>query len=155
MTKKTTKKPHKKVPKKPRLTKPEKEIQEEVVKYLREKWHHVGWYHPMNNVVAQNKGKKALAFAKMIGEQNKKMGVRKGIPDIVVPVLKKSGANTYGSLYVELKSERGYVRPSQKHMHERLEAHGQKVEVARSLDEFKEIMERYMRLSDPNKVYSI
>jgi hypothetical protein len=64
--------------------------------------------------------------------QMKRMGLKKGIPDLCLPVRSHDGK--YGSLYLEMKRSNGIVRPEQKAVHSRLRDLGNKVVVCRSAE---------------------
>lgn len=66
------------------------------------------------------------------GAKMKRMGLRKGIPDLCLPV--RSSCGSYGSLYLEMKTPSGKVREEQKRMIKLLRWCGNRVEVARSAD---------------------
>ena len=59
-----------------------------------------------------------------------RMGLLKGIADLCLPVRSYDGL--YGSLYLEMKTPSGVVRPEQRHVHGRLRDLGNKVVVCRS-----------------------
>lgn len=82
---------------------------------------------------------KANELTKRSGGIWKARGVKAGIPDFYL-TWRDTRDRT---LYIELKSARGRVSPTQANMHSRLEAIGHSVEVARSLDEVEAILEHY------------
>jgi len=61
----------------------------------------------------------------------KRTGLKAGVPDIFLLV---SRGNTPG-MFIEMKSEKGVVRPNQKAWHDNLRTQGYKVEVCRGCDE--------------------
>ena len=58
------------------------------------------------------------------GIRMKKTGLKPGIPDMMLPVVR----GNYPGLFIEMKSEKGVVRPNQKAWHDTLRAQGYKVE---------------------------
>lgn len=88
---------------------------------------------------AMNRPELALLFAIPNGGQRhpavalkmKREGVKRGVPDICLPV-PKNGLN---GLWLELKRQGGRVKPEQKLWHERLRSQGYRVELAYSTEE--------------------
>lgn len=67
-------------------------------------------------------------------------GVVSGVPDLHIPVPR----NGYASLYIEMKNgKEGRLSEHQKEMIDKLRNLGNKVEVARTFDEFKEVVDDY------------
>jgi len=85
-----------------------------------------------------NEGKRS----KVSGAVLKSMGLKKGIPDVCLPVPR----GKYGALYIEMKAEHGVVTREQKAMMAALEEGGNKCVVCRSWTEAKEEIEAYLRL---------
>ena len=75
----------------------------------------------------------------MRGAKLKKMGVLAGVPDIHILDPRK----TYCGLFIELKTAKGRLTPSQKDVIERIENAGYKCAVCRSLDEVIEVVDDY------------
>jgi len=70
----------------------------------------------------------------------KGMGMRRGVPDLVLPVPRGS----YHGLYLELKSPSGRVRATQRWWLQALAEEGYGVEVAYRLDDAIEAVEEYL-----------
>ena len=71
----------------------------------------------------------------------KREGVISGVPDLFLAVPKLH----YGGLWIELKNGKdGRITPSQKIMHKELEC-SYMVKVVRSFDEFKYVINNYLR----------
>ena len=78
--------------------------------------------------------------SKVSGAILKSMGLKKGIPDVCLPV----SHGRYGALYIEMKAEHGVVSREQKAMMAALEEGGNKCVVCRSWTEAKEEIEKYL-----------
>ncbi len=78
--------------------------------------------------------------SKSEGAKFKKMGVTAGMPDLLVPVPR----NGYGSLYIELKTKKGRIRPEQKIQMKLLEDLGNKVVLCRSVAEAIQVIKDYL-----------
>lgn len=83
-----------------------------------------------------NEGKRS----KVSGAVLKSMGLKKGIPDVCLPVPRGG----YGALYVEMKAEHGVVSREQKAMMAALEEGGNRCVVCRSWTDAKEEIEKYL-----------
>jgi hypothetical protein len=70
----------------------------------------------------------------------KGMGMRRGVPDLVLPVPR----DPHHGLYLELKSPSGRVRPTQRWWLQALAEEGYAVEVAYRLDDAIEAVEEYL-----------
>lgn len=70
----------------------------------------------------------------------KAMGTRAGFPDLFLAV----PSNVYHGLFVELKTDKGRLTDNQKAYGELLSGQGYRVEVVRSFDEFKTIINEYL-----------
>ena len=69
-------------------------------------------------------------------------GQMNGIPDLHIPVPRKG----YASLYIEMKNGKaGRLSDAQKEIIEQLRKLGNKVEVVRTFDEFKEVVDDYFK----------
>lgn len=71
----------------------------------------------------------------------KAMGVKRGVPDVCLPV--KRGE--FGALYIELKADKGRLSDAQKKYINGLESAGNCVRVCRSWNEAAEIIEKYLK----------
>ena len=72
-----------------------------------------------------------------------KEGVRRGVPDMCLPVAR----GKYHGLYIELKRIRGgKVSPEQEEWIERLNRQGYRAAVCRGFDEAKKTIEEYMKM---------
>lgn len=70
------------------------------------------------------------------------MGVKSGVPDVVLPVARGG----YHGLYVEMKrTEGGRVSTEQREWLEALTAQGYKAEVAYGWEEAKDVIEKYLQ----------
>lgn len=68
-------------------------------------------------------------------------GVRRGVPDMCLPVARQG----YHGLYIELKRRKGgTVEPEQKEWIELLNAQGYKAEICRGFDEARAVIEEYL-----------
>lgn len=70
----------------------------------------------------------------------KRMGVKKGYPDIFLPVAREK----YFGLFIELKSKDGRVKPEQKIWHKFLSEQGYLVYTLRSAEEAIKIIQIYL-----------
>ena len=75
-----------------------------------------------------------------VGAIYKRMGVRAGFPDLLIP---KIGARGEPGLFVELKAPGRQLRPAQVRWQKQLRGEGYVCEVARTLDQFKAIVQTY------------
>ena len=85
-----------------------------------------------------NEGKRS----KSEGGKLKRMGLRRGVPDICPPVAR----GRYHGLYIELKSVGGTVRREQKEYLEALRSEGYCTAVCRSAEECESFITEYLRL---------
>lgn len=76
---------------------------------------------------------------------DKALGVKKGVPDLHLPVARGS----YHSLYIEMKKENGKATPEQNWWGEQLLAQGNRCEVCRGWKEAVRVLEWYLSLSGP------
>ena len=76
------------------------------------------------------------------GGKLKRMGLRRGVPDICPPVAR----GRYHGLYIELKSASGTVRREQKEYLEALREEGSCTAVCRSAEECENFITEYLRL---------
>jgi hypothetical protein len=74
-----------------------------------------------------NEGKRSARYGKLL----KDMGMLKGVSDVLIAVPKHS----YGGAWIELKSEKGIVKPSQKKFLENMAAQNFYTHVVWGLDE--------------------
>ena len=71
-----------------------------------------------------------------VGKWMVREGLTRGIPDLCLPVPKRSqGHIIYSALYVEVKTPKGRVTPEQRACHEFLREKGYRVEVVRTVEE--------------------
>jgi hypothetical protein len=78
---------------------------------------------------------------KRLGAIYKRMGVRKGWPDIQIC---EKGARGELGLFVELKSKGHSLRPYQRAVRDQLRAKGYVCEEAKTLTRFKSVLDRYL-----------
>ena len=69
------------------------------------------------------------------GTRFKKMGTIAGFPDLLI-------ITPFKIIFIELKSKTGSRSPSQKEIHEELKSNGQKIFMAKSLEEFIDIVKK-------------
>lgn len=79
------------------------------------------------------------------GKQLKLAGVRKGVPDLCLPVARKD----YHGLYIELKTETGRTSYEQNFWIEQLTAQGYFVHVAHGWESAVRVIEWYLYKSPP------
>lgn len=72
----------------------------------------------------------------------KRTGLTKGIPDLMLAV-RRGG---YGGLFIEMKSATGYPEKHQKEKIEELRAQGYMVEICKSFEAFKIVIDFYLSL---------
>ena len=78
----------------------------------------------------------------IVAAKLKAEGVLSGVPDLCIPIAKKG----YNGLYIELKNGKaGKVSDNQQTIIGKLQSEGYQCEVCRSFDEFKTIIDNYMR----------
>lgn len=87
-----------------------------------------------------NEGKRSKRY----GAIKKKEGMKKGVPDLCLPVAK----GLYHSLYIELKSKTGRATLEQKEWVNKLNKYGNKAVFARGADEAIDIIEWYLNLDN-------
>lgn len=80
-------------------------------------------------------GKRGIITARIM----KGEGVRKGIPDFFLSIPKLH----YGGMFIELKSEKGYLRPEQKQFFKAVEGN-YKCVVIRSVEQFIKEVNEYL-----------
>lgn len=73
-------------------------------------------------------------------------GVRKGVPDICLPV----ASGEYHGLFIEMKIPGAYARPEQKHWIEQLQMQGYFATVCHGWEEAAQLIEHYLQLSERN-----
>lgn len=83
------------------------------------------WFHPPNGGFRRKT--EAIRF--------KKMGVKPGVPDILIVCPFDTDERWYPGLAVELKTKSGVMTKSQKYWRDRLKSEGWKHSVCRSLDD--------------------
>lgn len=85
-----------------------------------------------------NAARRSVVMGKMMKDE----GLLPGIPDLCIPVMR----NNYGGLYIEMKDgKNGRLSDSQKEMIDRLRCNGYRVDVCRSVDDFMDVVNEYMR----------
>ena len=77
------------------------------------------------------------------GAKLKRTGVKRGIPDMMLPCARGG----YHGLWIELKSEKGVVQPNQRAWHDTLRVEGYQVEVCRGCDEAVKAIKAYLRVN--------
>ena len=91
-----------------------------------------------------NEGKRS----RLSGYELEKQGMRRGVPDICLPVPKGS----YGALYIELKRKKGgRVSEEQRVWIDALNRAGNKALVCRGFDEARKAIEEYLNLRREQK----
>lgn len=78
------------------------------------------------------------------GKRMKDMGYMIGVPDLLIPHANRF----YHGLFVELKTEKGWLSKEQKAVMERLETEGYRCAVCRSLDDFMGVVNDYLMFKD-------
>ena len=106
---------------------PEERLQQAVVQYLVLACSHVIWFHPPNGEVR----------SKPTGARLKKMGVLRGVPDLVFVL--PGGA----SAFIELKAPGAYLRPEQKDFRDRALVLGSKFALCRTLEEVISVLDEW------------
>ena len=71
----------------------------------------------------------------------KAMGVRAGFPDLGLYIARHG----YHGLFIELKTSKGRQTDNQKFFQAMLEEQGYRYEVVRSIEDFKQLIEEYLR----------
>ena len=79
---------------------------------------------------------------KIQGAKLKKMGMRKGIPDLFLALPR----GLYSGLYIEIKTPKGVLSKSQKEYSVTLQNAGFHWVMCRSFDEFKKEIEKYLEV---------
>lgn len=74
-------------------------------------------------------------------------GVVAGVADLImmVPRIEEGCRNMWHALCIEMKKKGGYQSPEQKEWQKKVETHGYKYAVCRSLDEFIDAIENYLK----------
>lgn len=79
------------------------------------------------------------------GGRMKKLGAQAGVPDLCLPVMrKKPGGGMWGALWIEMKSDSGKLRKSQREWRDRLQEAGHAHAVCRSWVEARSIIMKYL-----------
>ena len=89
-------------------------------------WSHISYLH-LTTAIHRRIGQEWHTFAV---EKNK------GMPDFFIFFPKKKG----GTVFVELKSEKGKLKPEQKYWKEQIEKLGYQYYIVRSFEEFEELV---------------
>lgn len=99
-----------------------------------------------------NGGKRHIATAVRL----KKEGVKKGVPDVFLPVPKcesnKVCVILKTGLYIEMKSKKGKLSESQQDWIERLRMQGYRVEVCCSFEEARDVILDYLGVNNVNDI---
>lgn len=117
----------------------ESKHQQAVIKWsqqpsIRSKWPELALlYHIKNETPAG--GAKQVAI-------DKSMGVKKGVPDLHLPVAR----GEYHGLYIEMKSLTGSAGEAQRWWRDQLRAQGNAVEICKGWEAAVSVIERYMQL---------
>lgn len=74
------------------------------------------------------------------GKRFKAMGTRAGFPDLMLCFPNRN----YHGLFIELKSDKGMQRPSQKRMQRLLEEVGYRYEIVRDIHQFMNCIRKYL-----------
>ena len=117
----------------------ESRIQRSCIKWFR-------YQYPKHVLFAiPNGGRRWKTEAKIMNGE----GVMAGVADLFLAHPSKNNAGTIvHGLFVEMKSEKGIHQESQKDFERKVFAQGYDYEVCRSFDEFKKVVENYLK---PNK----
>lgn len=129
------KSPEKITPQFPKFKKPKKRNYEE----YREQCIFVSYLEKQNilHYAVPNGGLKSMEE----GSKLKRMGVKSGVPDICVPILR----STYGGLYIELKRKKGgVISDNQKKWLKLLQNSGQYVAICNGSDEAIKVVTDYL-----------
>ena len=84
-----------------------------------------------------NEGKRTASY----GHKLKEMGMKRGVPDLVLPVARGG----YGGLYIELKKPDGKVSEFQRQFIRNLRKWGQCAGVCRSWTDASQVIEKYLK----------
>ena len=124
-------------PYKTRRGSPEMHIQAECVKWLwNERPMTRGLFFHVENELSMAGNNAA------VGAIRRAQGIVKGVSDCIL-LMQRGG---YGALLVEFKTATGYQSSAQKEWQSLVERQGYKYVVCRSLEEFKEIIDNYLKL---------
>lgn len=127
----------------------EEQLQIQAVAWFHRQYpkYHKLFYHPANG------GKRGKATAIKL----KLMGVRRGVPDIILDVTSKIDGTSYPGLRIELKPDKKLVKsyPSkeQREVIEAMKDQGYYATVCYGLEEFQKVVNWYLRPKKLNKVY--
>ena len=103
---------------------------------VRSKWPELALLHHI-----PNGGSRDAVEAKHLKDQ----GVKRGVPDLCLPVAR----DRYHGLYIELKTETGRTSEAQKWWGEKLLEHGYMFEVCHGWESAVGVLEWYLSLSGP------
>ena len=104
---------------------------------IRSKWPELALLHHIKNE-EPNGGAKQVAV-------DKAMGVKKGVPDLCLPVAR----GQYHGLYIEMKTEKGRTSPEQDWWGEKLLAQGYMWEVCHGWQSAVRVLEWYLNMKAP------
>ena len=85
------------------------------------------------------------ARSKATAGRLKAEGVVAGVSDLILMVPRPAPAYPYLALCIEMKTKHGYQSPEQKAWQLKVEKYGYKYAVCRSLDQFIETIENYLK----------
>jgi hypothetical protein len=75
--------------------------------------------------------------------RNRQMGMRKGVPDLVLPIPMRG----FHGLYIEMKTEKGRLSTEQKRWADALKTFGYCMEVAHGWEEARDTLSWYMEVN--------
>lgn len=104
--------------------------------FIREKWPELALLHHIPNGGSRDP---------VEGRHLKEQGVKRGVPDLCLPVAR----GKYHGLYIEMKTESGRTSPEQKWWGERLSLQGYRWEVCRGWKAAAKVLEWYLSLNMP------
>lgn len=108
----------------------ESEEQKQLIQWARSR----PWGFMLFHICNENVGGYAWAV------RNRQMGVRKGVPDLMLPI----PMNGFHGLFIELKTDKGRLSEAQKVWIENLRSLGYRVEVCKGFVEAKDVLKEYM-----------
>lgn len=105
---------------------------------VRSRWPELALLHHIKNETREGAARVAV---------DKAMGVKRGVPDLCLPVPK----GKYHSLYIEMKTEKGRISQAQKWWGEKLVESGNMWAVCRGCKEAISVLEWYLSLEENEK----
>ncbi len=101
---------------------------------------------------SKNEGNRGGLAGKIDGKRNKAMGVHPGFADLQIIKSKypppwdlSTSAEAYHGFFIEVKEPGKYQTPEQKDFQRKVESEGYKYQVCKSIDEFIEKVNAYMK----------